>query len=266
MTVATAFIASGAAGTRVLDEPGGAVVLGYYPPGVDPHQRAVSAMASLPGIQPRADPETRPCPDQCWEAAWRDQFQPVRVRDRWSVQAPWHGPAPGYRVIEIEPGMAFGTGLHVTTQMCLDWMATAPLDGKAVVDVGTGSGVLAIAACTAGAATVVAIDCDPVALRSARRNVARNGVAGRVHLIQGRNLAGLRLDSAVVLANLTTSGVSVLAAELRDRQSPGGTLVASGIASEKAGDVESRLRSLGYHICLRRDVRNWTSLAAILPP
>lgn len=260
-TVSEALIRAGATGTWLQDYNDRVVVVGYFAPGVPAQERLATLRESLPGIAETLSPELRPRDTESWETVWRDQFQPVRIGDRWQVQAPWHPKPvePGLELIVIEPGMAFGTGLHATTQMCLEALSHLPLVGATVFDVGTGSGVLAVAACLARARRVLASDCDPRALDSARRNLVRNGVADKVQLLLGRGLAGVVASPEVVIANLSSTGVLDLAEEMTTGRLRPQTYVCSGIPARRATEVETGLRKRGFGVVRRRTAGEWVS-------
>ena len=188
-------------------------------------------------------------PDDGWARRAQAQLTPIRV-GRVVVAPPWApdaacgieasagGASAGDVVVVIEPSMGFGTGHHATTRLCLQLLQREDLRGRQVIDVGTGSGVLAIAAWALGAAAVAAIDCDPDALDNARDNVRRNGAAGLVRVLEAELS---RLDHApahVVLANLTSSTLQRSGRELFGLLLPGGRLLVSGFPPGDLPDVE----------------------------
>ena len=194
-------------------------------------------------------------PDEEWARRSQASLTAIRV-GRIVVAPPWHDPAgfqqlPAYdlqpvpsgirhsadHLIVIDPSTGFGTGHHETTRLCLSLLQSIELDGRRVIDVGTGSGVLAIAAATLGAASVVALDEDPEALRNARENVARNDVAALVD-VREADLANYQGDAAnVVVANLTGAVIQRHAGRLTSLVEPGGTLIVSGFSVSEAADV-----------------------------
>lgn len=197
--------------------------------------------------------------DADWAAAWKDGLQPVAV-GRVVITPPWlQVPQPSDAVVlVIEPGMAFGTGHHETTTGCLAALQEQPLDGRSVCDVGTGTGILAIAAARLGAAHVVAVDLDPQAVACARANVARHDVPVEVRL-GSVDAAGGPFD--LVLANLTTADLVLLAAPLAGLLAAGGVLVASGTSVERAREVVAALAAEGLSVQVRPG-REWAVLRA----
>ena len=168
-----------------------------YEPGLEEIQRRVEqALWHLRQIAPIPAPQFCTVAEEQWASAWKEHFQVTRIGGRFVIKPSWrdHQPQEGDVVIELDPGMAFGTGLHPTTQMCLLALEKHLRAGDRVLDLGTGSGILAIAATKLGAADCLALDVDPVAVEVARANVRANGANGAVKVEQG------------TLADASTSG------------------------------------------------------------
>lgn len=200
-------------------------------------QQALLALAAAQVISSPADVSFETLPDQDWERAWMDRYEPMRFgRSLWIC--PSHiEPDPDWGVVvRLDPGLAFGTGTHPTTAMCLEWMDGVEFEGRTVTDYGCGSGVLAVAAALKGAEHVYAIDHDPQALTATRDNAARNGVGERIETALPGELADARAD--VVLANILAGPLIELAENIAGLVRPGGSLVLSGILAEQADDVE----------------------------
>ena len=189
--------------------------------------------------------------EEDWAEAWKKFFFVQRIGERVVVKPSWreYRPEKDDVVLELDPGMAFGTGLHPTTRMCI--LACERLVGHdmRVLDLGTGSGILAIAAAKLGAASVLALDVDGVAAKVARENVAMNGLEDRVQVVQGS------IDQAIsdrgydlVLANIIASVIAELAPELHAATAPDGVLVVSGIIEEREGMVVEALKAAGLRI------------------
>ena len=177
-----------------------------------------------------------PLEDQPWERAWLDHFRPMRFGDRlWICPSGQEVEAEGAVVVELDPGLAFGTGTHPTTALCLQWLDGANLEGRRVIDYGCGSGILGIAALKLGAAEVIAVDHDPQALAATRENARRNGVAERLRtLAPGEPLPG---GADLLLANILANVLVELAPTLAPLLPAGGELVLSGILEEQAEEV-----------------------------
>ncbi len=202
----------------------------------------------FPGLEPVA-PELHRVATENWAEDWKQHFQPFAVGRRLRVQPSWEtAPAAQEQVIvRLDPGMAFGTGTHGTTRLCLEALAPLFEEGEApqrVLDVGTGSGILAIAAAALGSERVLACDIDPEACRTARENADRNGVGERVE-VTGRPLEELEGNFDVILANILAEELVRLAPQLVSRLAPAGALILSGILSEKEDLVREGYRPFG---------------------
>ena len=199
-----------------------------------------------------------------WEHSWKRFIKPRRVGRSFWVMPPWLTP-PKFRrrrVITIEPGMAFGTGTHATTRGCMEFLESIADrlgdDEFTALDVGTGSGILAIAAARLGAREIRAIDNDPVALQVARDNLRANGVAQRVHL-SGAKLSAIRRQFDVVLANLTAETIVQLAGDLEKNIAANRFLILSGILHPKASAVTRRFAAR-FRVLKRKRSGEWVTL------
>jgi ribosomal protein L11 methyltransferase len=181
----------------------------------------------------------QPLPEQDWVRLTQSQFEPVAIADDFWVVPSWHDvPAGAQRVIRLDPGLAFGTGTHPTTRMCLRWVAAQAavlaVPGARVLDYGCGSGILAIAAALHGATDIDAVDIDPAAVQATADNAAANGVplrAGLPQAVEGRY--------DVVLANILATPLKLLAPLLCERLPPGGQLVLAGILERQADELKA---------------------------
>ncbi|HEY3821066.1 MAG TPA: 50S ribosomal protein L11 methyltransferase [Polyangiaceae bacterium] len=226
---------------------------------------AQAATAELPAAWA---PRIEEVVGDAWRDEWKKHFEPFRICEGVMVRPPWreHAAAPGERVVILEPGRAFGTGLHETTSLVAEVLAATPLAGATVLDVGCGSGVLTLVALALGATRARSIDVDPDAVAVTRENAERNGVAERVDADEAP-LETLSGTYPVVLANIESKTLVELAPALVARVAPGGLLVLSGILSPAAmptqlEDIrrafasltEEQVRTKGEWIavCLRR--------------
>ncbi len=199
----------------------------------------------------------RAVPSRRWTTAWRAHVRPVRV-GRILIRPSWATSPRGGRavVVRIDPGMAFGTGMHPSTRLCLRALQRfLPLPrrswgsrgaGPVVLDVGTGSGILAIAAAKLGAGRVWAVDHDAVAVAVARGNVRVNGVVPRVRVVRGSGLAGGPAPADLILANLIAEEIVPLLPRARERLAPGGVFVGSGIVADRVPEVLRAARAAGF--------------------
>jgi ribosomal protein L11 methyltransferase len=181
--------------------------------------------------------------DRAWEREWLKDFHPMRFGRRLWICPGGQRPQPDAAaeaqcLIELDPGLAFGTGTHPTTALCLEWLDSTALQGKSIVDYGCGSGVLAIASLKLGAAAALAIDIDPQALIATRENAARNQVTGRLQVALPE--AAGRGQAEVLLANILAEPLMELAPSFAERVGPGGSIVLSGILRSQAPPVASR--------------------------
>jgi len=181
--------------------------------------------------------------DRAWERAWLDHFRPMRFGSRlWIIPSGFPPPPdPAAVCVLLDPGLAFGTGAHPTTALCLEWLDSNPVNGKTLIDYGCGSGILAVAGLALGAAAVKALDIDPQALTATRENARKNGVDGRLTCWLAPQLPGTPAD--VVLANILANPLLELAPRLAALVEPGGHLVLSGILEEQADAVLAAYRT-----------------------
>ena len=204
-----------------------------------------------------------PVADADWAAAWREHFRPIAVGRGLLVAPPWEAPATSNRVVvTIEPGRAFGTGQHGTTAGCLELLEglVAAERPARLIDVGTGSGILAIAAARLGVIDVLACDVDPDAVAATRANAARNGVAGRVRALVADAASLAAPPAPLVLANLLASAHRVLGPSYRRLVDDGGALVLGGLLEAEADDVVGVLGAHGFRREAARSLEGWTSL------
>ncbi len=175
--------------------------------------------------------------DKDWEREWMDNFHPMQFGQRLWICPSWRDvPDPEAVNVMLDPGLAFGTGTHPTTALCLEWLDSLDLAGKTVIDFGCGSGILAIAAIKLGAAKVIGIDIDPQAITASKDNAERNGVADQLELYLPQNQPeGLVAD--VVVANILAGPLRDLSGVIKSLIKPGGYLAMSGVLDTQAQDV-----------------------------
>jgi ribosomal protein L11 methyltransferase len=226
------------------------------------------------GLRPIGALETRLVHEEDWSTAWREAFPLLHVGRRLVIRPSWRR----YRaratevVLALDPGMAFGTGLHPTTRLCLAgierWADSARLAGRSVLDLGSGSGILSIAAARLGASSVLALDTDPLAIESTRANARRNRVDRVVRARQG-TLPATKESFDLVVANLVASILVAMAARLYVATRPGsgardsgGRLLCSGIIAEREAEVRRALLAAGFRISGRTSETDWVALEA----
>ena len=200
--------------------------------------------------------------DEDWSEVWKQFYKPFRAGRSLVVKPTWepYNPQPGDRVIEIDPGMAFGSGTHETTGMCLELLEEAVHGGERVIDVGTGSGILAIGAALLGAKDVLAIDIDPTAVKVARENVAHNHLEQTVTTVEGNLLEKVDAQCEVCVANIIADVICMFAAPLNDHIVPGGLFICSGIIKEREQEVTEALLAAHYTILDIRRKGEWVAM------
>ena len=204
--------------------------------------------------------------EEDWANNWKQYFKPFRLGRHMVVKPTWEDWAaePGDRIIEIDPGMAFGTGTHETTALCIELIEQYYREGR-LFDIGTGSGILAIAAALLGAKDVYAIDIDEDAVRVAKENVSQNGLSDRITVEKGDLLKGVRGTYDFAVANILAPVICMLAEPLKAYLAPGGYFVCSGIIREMRDDVFNALTAAGYEILEERSRGDWCAFAARKP-
>jgi len=266
----------------VIDPTRPAIVRAYLP-GLDPAavERAIAeATAALGhlqafGLRPIGDLRVATVREADWAEAWKSHFPVLRVGRRLVIRPTWrrHRRRPEDVVLSLDPGMAFGTGLHPTTRLCLAALETLADEGilargsarggaARVIDVGCGSGILAIAAGKLGAGELLGVDTDPIAVEATAANARLNGQARRLRVRPGSLPSG-EGPFDVVLANLIASLLITLAAALRAELRPGGRILASGIFRDREADVRAAFESAGLRPTRRWAEEDWVALEAI---
>ncbi|MGW8250914.1 MAG: 50S ribosomal protein L11 methyltransferase [Anaerolineales bacterium] len=241
----------------------------------DVRRKLEEALWYLGRIRPLPEPEFRLVQQADWSESWKQHYQPVAIGERLMVVPAWlESPEPGRVAVRIDPGMAFGTGTHPTTQLCLELIERCFREGSqypdTLIDVGCGSGILAVAALKLGARRALGVDVDAEAVQAARENATLNSVADRLEVSLG-SVAEIRRGaysiqkSPLVLANILAPVIIKLLDEgLGDLLLPGGSLVLSGILAEQSPDVESALRSHGLNMYEKLQHEDWVALLARL--
>ncbi|KAF6585828.1 MULTISPECIES: 50S ribosomal protein L11 methyltransferase [Paenibacillus] len=209
-----------------------------------------------------------------WANAWKQYFKPLRVSDRLTIKPTWEEYEPASedeKIIELDPGMAFGTGTHPTTSLCLRTLESVIQGGEEVIDVGTGSGILAIGAVKLGAKHVLALDLDPVAVSSARENTRLNELEERITIKESDLLSvlnasdptlGIQLPVKLVVANILAEIILLFIDDVYNALQPGGIYIASGIWKNKEEAVETALKAAGFEITeINRD-EDWLAFVA----
>lgn len=199
-----------------------------------------------------------------WESAWKQYFKPVHVTDRIVVKPEWeeYSPQEGEIVIEIDPGMAFGTGTHETTSMCINQIEKNLKAGDRVIDIGSGSGILSMAAVLLGAEKATGVDLDPVAVRVALENVELNNLQDKIDILHGNLTDVIREKADIVVANIMADIILMLLEDVREFIKDDGLFISSGIIQEKRAAVEARLLEKNFSIVEVETKGEWCAITA----
>ncbi len=229
-------------------------------------------LADLPKLFPDqgiSSPKIQTIIDQDWINKWRDTVVPTRISRKFWVVPEWQKPpkealAPGFLIITMEPGLAFGTGYHATTQLCLGMIEElTPEPAAKVLDAGTGTGILAMAAAMLGAKKVIGIDLDPLSLKVAEDNIRRNGLQNKIELVRAGSETGRRLvrfNFDLIVANLFDAELKRLGPYLIRHLGPGGYLAVSGILPDQTADLIRFYQKLGMKVLKRKEQDQWIAI------
>ncbi|MDQ5839755.1 MAG: 50S ribosomal protein L11 methyltransferase [Chloroflexota bacterium] len=217
-------------------------------------------------LRPMSELSVTTTDDAAWATAWRDGYEPIRS-GRLTIVPSWLEPPKGSDlVIRLDPGMAFGTGLHPTTRACLELLQTVESMPTAVLDVGTGSGILALAALRLGTSRAVGYDTDELAVEASTANARANGLSDRFAAHHG-TLPELAAELfPLVVANLVAAVLVELAPRLATHTAPGGTLIASGIIESRSDEVEAALTVAGYEVVDWITEGDWVTVRLVRTP
>lgn len=249
-------------------------VLGYIPNDIRVNERIASLRDTLSTLTADAlgfdagvlALSTTTVRDEDWAENWKKYYKPFRVGKRLVVKPVWESflPEPMDVILEIDPGMAFGNGTHETTSMCLALLETYGKPGDMVLDVGTGSGILSIAAAKLGATHVYAVDLDPVAVNVAKKNIAQNQLSEMVS-VEVANLLDVDYQKVdLIVANIIADAIILLSESASSHLNQGGFLIASGIIREREQDVLAALETNGFDVAELRHDGEWVAVVARL--
>lgn len=262
---AVAVTLTDSADVPVLEPPLGAtplwpevVVCGLFPG--DMRVSELKSVISLaPGVESPDRVVSAALQDQDWAETWRQGLEPMRFgQGLWIVPSHCEAPVSAETVLRLDPGLAFGSGTHPSTRLCLEWIDSHRIEGAAVTDFGCGSGVLAVAAALKGAARVSCVDTDPQALFATRRNAEANEVTDRLQILPPEDYGGASVD--IVLANILSGTLVELAPMLMKSVRPGGWLVLAGILGHQAGTVAAAYSARFPELEMKRH-GEWVRLA-----
>ena len=256
-------------GVSIEEVGGGQALLRTYLTSTSKVRRArIEVGVKLIGvIKPIKDLQVRGLDGIEWEEAWKEHFTLLKVGRSLVIRPPWiaYPAREGEHVIELDPGLAFGTGHHPTTFMCLEALEELVSPGARVLDLGVGSGILTIAAAKLGAQTIIALDVDSTAVKVARKSLRLNGLNAAAKVAQGTLPHGLAPEDSFDLgvANISSKVVEDCALLLLRCLKVGGKLIASGFLEGQEDHVLTRLREVGFSFEDRRSIEDWVTLVCI---
>ncbi len=252
--------------------PSGDITVRAFLP-VDEHleetrQKLEEALHYLGMIQSLPAPTFKQIADQNWMEAWKARYQPIAIGKQLIIVPAWlDNPNPLRTPIKIDPGMAFGTGTHPTTQLCLELIEQYLPRGGEVIDVGCGSGILSVAAVKLGAKHALAVDVDPDSVKSSQENAQSNGVLEKLTIAQG-SVAEIKTgqfgitSAPLVLANILAPVlIRLFESGMAGLVSPGGVIILSGILDHQANDVVAAGEKYGLRLLEKRQIADWVALA-----
>jgi len=253
-------------GTRTLPLPDQNGIIGYLPD-MDASdiiiEKIKTRLADLADMGVQVTPRVDIVDEKDWADAWKDYFNVTRITDRIVVKPEWkpHTPAPDEIIIHIDPGMAFGTGTHPTTAMCLELIETHLKPGQTVLDVGCGSGILMIAAAKLGASKLTGIDTDPMAVDITRENLEKNGIDPATYTLDATTLDQIpETCHDLVTANIIAQVIVDVAPDIKRRLPPNGLAVLSGIIRERRPDVHKALTANGLDLVSEKFHDEWVAM------
>lgn len=240
-----------------------AVVHVYISPEENPSEAVAFLTERYAAAGIKSGIETSPCVQEDWINNWKKYFHPIKVGRKLLIRPDWERAEnpEGRVVLSLEPGIAFGTGTHETTRLCMEFLEQYVEPGCRMLDVGCGSGILSVAALLLGAGSAVGVDIDPLAVKTAVQNAGRNHVADRFTGICGSLTEQVTGKYKVVAANIVADVIVQLTKDIGKFLEPDGVYLMSGIIAEREPDVLSALRDNGFTVTARREEKGWVAAA-----
>lgn len=237
-------------------------VIGYFIDYIDDLEEKVKRISEYGLNIGKGQIITSEVDEEDWLQSWKKYFKPFKVSERIVIKPTWekYDKEENDIVVEIDPGMAFGTGNHETTNMCLKFLDKYVEEGNSIIDVGCGSGILGIAAAKLGAKEVLCIDLDKNACKTAKDNVVLNNVSNIINVKRGNLLNSVNKGTNMIVANIIADIIINLAARAFDLIKPGGYFISSGIISERKNDVIKELQKNNFKILEIMEMGQWCSI------
>jgi ribosomal protein L11 methyltransferase len=259
-------------GEDALPVPEVDAVSGYFPGNTEGDRKISALEDGVRTLGRRTGITTRilcqELDEEDWAESWKAYFWPEKISDKIVVKPTWRPyvpESPEDIILEIDPGMAFGTGTHPTTSLCIQMLETYLTRGVSFLDIGTGSGILMIAAGKLGAGPMVGVDNDSVAVDVARENLLKNGIAaGAADIFSGDLVDCVDRKFDLVAANILSEVILVLLDDIRKVLKPGGVFICSGIISENRDKVTEKMTGLGFEVLEVREKNSWVAIAGRL--
>jgi ribosomal protein L11 methyltransferase len=217
------------------------------------------------GLDPgRGEVAVRQVSEQDWANAWKEYYKPFRIGERIVIKPSWedYSAQKGDLIIELDPGMAFGTGAHETTKMCIEMLEKYINNDTMVYDIGCGSGILSIASSKLGAKRVVGVDIDEVAVKASKENIKISGVSN-VEIKHGNMFDTLEAKADIIVANIIADAIIGISGSVPEFLEKGGIFIASGIIHERLSDVKAALTRMNFNIAEVTEMGEWAAVAAI---
>ncbi|MBQ7858887.1 MAG: 50S ribosomal protein L11 methyltransferase [Faecalibacterium sp.] len=243
---------------ELLDKPRDIVIIHLYvQPDAQPAETIALLQARLDEARIQYTIETEGVEQDDWQNGWRKYYHPMEIGTRLAIVPSWQEYDTDRVKLILDPGLAFGTGGHETTSLCLETLDEKITGGERVLDIGTGSGILAIAALKLGAASAEGVDIDPVAVRTAGENAALNGVADKLTVLVGDLSDKASGQYDVVVANIVANAIISLSPAVPALMKPHGYFIASGIIDTRKDEVVAALNAAGLKVQAIREKRGW---------
>ena len=253
-------------GTRTLEQPEHNSIIGYLPDTDDSDimiSKIKTRLAGLSDMDVQVDVLSERVDEKDWAHAWKEYFNVTRITDKIVVKPEWkdYTPAPGEVIIHIDPGMAFGTGTHPTTYMCLTLLEDYVQPSTTLLDVGCGSGILMIGAARLGAGTMTGIDVDPMAVDITRQNLEKNGIAlDNVTLVAATLDKTPEIQYDLICANIIAQVITAIMPDIATRLAPHGNAILSGIIEERMPDIYAALDEHNLECVKKINQDEWVAL------
>ena len=243
---------------ELLDKPRDTVIIHMYlEPSAQPAETLALIEARMEGAGIPYTLELEKVEQEDWQNGWRKYYHPMEIGRHLAVVPSWQEYETDRVKLILDPGLAFGTGGHETTSLCLEALDQLVRGGERVLDIGTGSGILAIAALKLGAAQAEGVDIDPVAVRTAGENAALNGVADRLTVLVGDLSDKASGQYQIITANIVANAIMALAPAVPGLMAEGGVFIASGIIDTRKEEVIAALQAAGLKVQEVKEKRGW---------